>query len=113
MKFSAKNAKPFQFRNVKGLSYITGDDFENISASVVEAKGKILPVKNTKSDRVYFVIEGEGEFVVGGERHEVEKDDVVIILKNTFYSYRTVKGFKFFEMNTPAFDIDCEVRGKR
>ena len=113
MKFSAKDAKQFSFRNVKGLSYMTGEDFENISASVVETKGAILPVKNKKSDRIYYVIEGEGEFVVGEKKYEVSESDVVIVPKNTFYSYKTLEGFKLLEVNTPAFDLEYEVRSRR
>lgn len=40
---------------------------------------------NLKSDLAYFVLEGEGKFLVGEEEFVVKKGDLVFIPKNTKY----------------------------
>ena len=110
MKFQLKNAKKFGWRGLKGWAYNSKEDFENASAAYFEVTGSHGKVKTTRSDRIYFVIEGKGEFIIDGKIAPVEKTDVVIIPKNTPYDYRTTEGvLKLFLVHTPAFHPDYEV----
>ncbi|MCX6826427.1 MAG: cupin domain-containing protein, partial [candidate division Zixibacteria bacterium] len=68
-------------------------------------------VKSTKSDRVYLVLEGKGKFMVGNEKNDVKKDDVIIIPKNTPYDYKAIGGkLKLFLVHTPAYDEKAEIK---
>jgi mannose-6-phosphate isomerase-like protein (cupin superfamily) len=111
MKFTLKNAKEFGWGGLKGWAYNSKDDFAHASAAIFKVTGSHGKVKSTKSDRVYLVLEGKGQFVVGDEKTDVEKDDVIIIPKNTPYDYKTVGGkLKLFLVHTPAYDEKTEVK---
>ncbi len=109
-KFKLKDAYKFGWKGLKGLAFNSREDFERASASMFEVTGKHGKVKSLISDRVYLVLEGRGEFIINEEIVPVEKDDVIIIPKNTPYDYRAVEGtLKLFLVHTPAFNETEEV----
>ena len=64
-------------------------------------------------DRVHLVLEGEGEFFSGHEEGDdevapVEKDDVVIMSKDTAYDYRG--RMRLFLADFPAYEQDSDIR---
>ncbi len=111
MKFTLKDATNFGWDGLKGRAYNSHENFENASAAYFEVAGAHGNTKTTHSDRVYLVLEGNGEFVIGGEKVSVEKDDVIIIPKNTEYDYWTTGALlKLFLVHTPAFHPEAEVK---
>lgn len=63
--------------------------------------------KNLKSDRIYFVIEGTGEFIISEETIPVKETDVVIVPKNTEYDYKGK--MKIFLVHSPAYDPEADI----
>jgi len=113
MKFTLKNSYKFSWEGLKGWAYNSKEDFENASAAYFEVSGSHGKIKTTHSDRIYFVIDGKGEFEIGGKIIPVKKSDVIIVPKNTPYDYRSKEGvLKLFLVHTPAFDPDYEVKLK-
>ena len=111
MKFQFKNAYRFGWKGLKGWAYNSKDDFPNASAAYFEITGEHGKVKTTKSDRIYFILDGRGEFIIDGEIAPVKKMDVIIVPKNTPYNYRAIKGtMKLFLVHCPAFDPAREVK---
>ena len=119
MKFELKKAKEFDWkglkewgwRGIRGWEYNSKDDFPRANATVFEMTGRHGKVKSLVSDRIYLVLRGKGEFTIAGEIFPVEKDDVIIVPKNTPYDYKAVEGtLEMFLVNTPAFDRDKEVK---
>lgn len=111
MKFTLKNARQFGWDGLKGYAYNDSRDFPNASGAYFEVTRSHGKVKTTKSDRVYYVLEGKGEFIVAGETISVEPTDVVIVPKDTEYDYRATSGtMKLFLVHTPAYDPDAEVK---
>jgi mannose-6-phosphate isomerase-like protein (cupin superfamily) len=111
LKFKLKNAYKFGWKGLKGLSYSSKEDFERASAALFEVTEKHGKVKSLVSDRVYLVLEGREEFIINGKKVPVEKNDVIIVPKNTPYDYKAVKGkLKLFLVHTPAFDNKKEVK---
>ena len=111
LKFKLKNARKFGWKGLKGLSYSSKENFKRASAAIFEVTGSHGKVKSLVSDRVYFILEGKGEFTINGKKVLVEKNDVIIVPKNTPYDYRTLKGkLKLFLVHAPAFDSKKEVR---
>ena len=111
MKFSLKNARAFGWEGLKGWALNSKEDFESASAAYFEVTGSHGKVKTTSSDRVYFVLEGEGEFVINDEVVPVEKHDVIVVPKNTPYDYRATNGvLKLFLVHIPAYDPENEVK---
>jgi len=111
LKFKLKNARKFGWKGLKGLSYSSKEDFKGASTAMFEVMGRHGKVKSLVSNRVYLVIKGKGEFIINGKKVPVEKNDVIIVPKNTPYDYRAVKGkLKLFLAHTPAFDNKKEVK---
>ena len=83
------------------------------SAGIVESRGRHGRIKQPISDRVYLVLEGEGEFYFGGEEGQDEemvrvgKDDVLLIPKGTVYDYEG--RMRFFLAHAPAYEPDSDV----
>jgi len=110
MKYTLKKARKFSWEGLKGWAYNSKEDFKNASGAYIEVTGKHGKIKTLKSDRVYYVINGVGEFIINDEVIPIEKSDVVIVPSNVIYNYRAKEGkLKLFLVHTPAFDQDSEV----
>jgi len=111
LKFKLNNAFQFGWEGLKGWAYNSKEDFNRASVAVFEVTGRHGKVKSLMSDRVYLVLEGKGEFIINEEVIPVEKDDVIIIPKNTPYDYRAVEGtLKLYLVHAPAYDEKKEVK---
>lgn len=111
MKFKLKDAKKFGWEGLNGWAYNSKEDFADASAAYFEVTGKHGKTKSTKSDRIYYIIDGKGEFIINGEVIPVEKNDVIIAPKNIIYDYRAKEGtLKLFLVHAPAFDPDNEIK---
>lgn len=109
MKFELKNTRQVGWDGIKGWVYNDKEHFENASAVYFEVTGSHGKVKTTKSDRVYFVLEGQGEFTFNDEVIPVKATDVIIVPKNTPYDYEAKDGImRLFLVHTPAYDKDAE-----
>jgi len=106
MKFELKKAKEFGWNGLKGWAYNSKEEFKNASAAYFEVDGSHGKVKTTSSDRIYFVLDGEGEFIINEKIVPVKKTDVVIVPKNTPYNYRGK--MKLLLVHTPAFNPEFE-----
>jgi mannose-6-phosphate isomerase-like protein (cupin superfamily) len=108
MKFKLKNSFKFGWKGLKGWAYNSKEDFLGASAAYFEVDGAHGKVKTTLSDRIYFILEGKGEFIINDKIIPVEATDVVIVPKNTPYDYRGK--MKLFLVHTPAFNADHEIK---
>lgn len=96
---------------MKAWAYNSKEAFANASAAYFEVTGSHGKVKTTISDRVYFVIEGVGEFEIDDNIFEVKEKDMIIVPKNTPYDYKAKKGtLKLFLVHTPAYDRKGEIK---
>jgi len=108
MKFQLKDAYKFGWEGLEGFAYNSKEDFENTSAAVFIVTGSHGKVKTEKSDRIYLVLKGSGQFIVNDKKIEVDKTDVIIVPKDTPYDYKG--NMKLFLVHTPAFDEQHEVK---
>ncbi len=84
-----------------GFVYSDVDNFPHLEALKIIADGYSGEATTGDYDRTYFVIVGEGEFTIQGTIYPVVKDDVIMLPKNTDYSY--TGSMELFEVNAPAF----------
>ncbi len=112
MKFTLAHATGFGWTGLKAKAYNSREDFENASAAVFEVTGSHGKIKTTLSDRIYYVLQGSGEFEINGNKFSVTKTDVIIVPKNTSYNYRATNHtvLKMFLVHTPAFDETFEIK---
>jgi mannose-6-phosphate isomerase-like protein (cupin superfamily) len=108
MKFEIKNARKFSWKGIEGYAYNSKDDFANMCGAFIIVTGRHGKIKNMKSDRIYFVIEGSGKFIVNDKVIEVKKTDIVLIPKNTPYDFEGE--MKLFLVTSPSFDPKDEIK---
>jgi len=112
MKFSLRKQNKVGWKGWNAWPYSKNTDFANASALYIEVTTHHGKVKSKKSDRVYYVIEGEGRFIINNEEFPVQKNDVLIVPKNTPYDYYAKKRttLRLFLVHLPAFDPEAEVK---
>ncbi|MGD0729061.1 MAG: hypothetical protein ABR981_03220 [Candidatus Micrarchaeaceae archaeon] len=108
MKFTLKNAYKFGWKGLEGKAYNSKDDFKNASVAFFKVNGEHGKIKTTLSDRVYYVTEGSGEFIINGKTIMVRKTDVIIVPKNTPYNYKGK--MKLLLVHIPAYNERYEVK---
>ncbi len=79
----------------------------NFSGALIEIDGDHGKLKCVNEDRVYFIIDGTGKFVIEEKVLEIEANDVVFVPKNTVYNF--IGKFKFFLICSPEFNPDDDV----
>ncbi len=110
MKFTLKNAREFGWNGLKGWAFNSKEEFPRASAAYFEVTGSHGKTKATESDRIYYIIDGEGEFEINNEIIHVAKSDVCILPKNIEYDYKSINGvLKMFLVHTPAYDPNKEI----
>ncbi len=108
MKFTRETAWHWNLPGgIEGWAYGSKDLLPAASASLVHVDGRHGKSKSTLSDRVLYVLEGEGKFVVGDDAFPVGPEDVIVIPKNTPFEYSGK--MKLFLANVPAYDYEQEV----
>lgn len=111
MKFELNNAQQFGQEGLRGWAFNNKKNFANASAAYLEVTGEHGKVKTTISDRVYFVIDGTGDFDLDGEIFTIGKTDVIIVPKNTPYNFKaTSEILKLFLVHSPTFESGAEIK---
>ena len=90
--------------SMKIQEYTINPDF---SASLVEIDGNHEKIKSIE-DRIYFILEGEGKFIIEGEETAVSREDLVFIPKDTPYNMNGK--MKYLLIHTPEFKPDNDIK---
>lgn len=95
-----------------GWEYNNANEFNSASGLYIQLSGRHGKVKSNVSDRVYLVLDGEVEFDIEGKSIIANKDDVVIVPRNTPYDYwkSSDSMAELFLVHTPAYRHSQEVR---
>lgn len=93
--------------SVQGRPIISSDDFERLGAGLFHVEERHGLIKNIASDRIYLVLEGNGEFTVNGEQFAVTRGDVVLVPRNTPYDYQG--RLKLFLVHSPANNDEADI----
>ena len=83
MIIKAAEANPKAVGPMKLKEYNISEEF---SCTLVEIDGKHGMMNNPIEDRIYFVLEGVGVFILDGKEQKVGAQDLVFIPKNTPYN---------------------------
>jgi len=79
----------------------------NFSGALIEINGDHGAIKCLKEDRIYFIIEGHGIFIINDEKNNISPNDLIFIPKNT--PYNIIGKIKFFMICSPEFNPDDDV----
>ena len=96
-----KNIKELMFDPIKVKELFISND-ESISFAEIKLSGDNSKSKNIASDVYYYIIEGNGKFIINKKEHKVEAGDLVLIQKNTEYFDKGE--MKMISISTPAFN---------
>lgn len=112
MKFNKDNALKIEWEGAEAWAYSSSDDLESGSAIYFEIKTHHGKCMSKKSDRIYYIVDGQGEYEIDGKTIRVKKSDVIIVPKNTPYDYKAIKDtlLRVFLVHIPAFDPEAEVK---
>ncbi len=111
MIFKKDKSFKFEWEGLEGWALSSKEDFEDASAAYFEVTGSHGQVRSKSSNRVYYILEGEGTFDINGKTETVKTSDVVIVPKNTPYDYKaTSPVMKLFLVHAPAYAEADEVR---
>ena len=91
---------------VKVWDYLNTEEYPGLSVSKVKIVGKQMLGMDQESDTAYYVLEGEGQFIIEDKTHDVKKGDLVFIPHGT--KYKDTAGLTLLAISTPRFE-----RGKR
>ncbi len=107
MKFTLRNGQSFDFGACKGIAYNTAEQYPAASCAVVTIDGRHGKVKSG-FDKIFFIIEGKGEFTLANTIFDVQQSDIVMVPANVPHD---LKGkMKLFLACVPAFDPEKEKR---
>lgn len=106
-KFTKERAYPISWEGIKAWSYTSKENLSTGSAIFFDVDGNHGRVMSKVSDRIYYIIEGNGVFIGEKEDIKVSAGDVIIINKNTPYDYKGK--MKLFLVHLPAWDESQEV----
>ena len=92
-KISKQQAVRSDWYKMKSLNYKFPELQGGTSVVYAEFEGPHGRVRTKKSrERIYYILEGEGEFDIDGEQVSVSAGDVVVIAPSTWYNYRPTEG---------------------
>jgi len=92
VKISKQQAVNSDWEHVRTWNYKIKSSKENKSIVIAELEGEHGEVHTNENDRIYYILDGEGEFQINGENIKVSKEDLVIIPPNTNYNYWAIEG---------------------
>lgn len=84
------------------FNMLTKEVSKKVSVSIGEAENHSEITKNVRSDRIYYVLEGQLTVVQGSDVFVANPGDVILIEVNTPYHFKGT--FKVVLINVPAFD---------
>lgn len=79
----------------------------DFSAAYVEINGNHGTLKCLNEDRIYFVIEGEGRFVINGQESSITAQDLIFIPKNT--PYNLIGNFRYLLICSPEYNPEDDI----
>jgi len=108
MKFTKDQTFRFQKVGIKGWVYLGRDKFPQAGVCLVETKkGHETIIKSTKSAWFYFIIEGKGKFVIDGKKILCQKEDLILVPKDTPFYYQGK--MKMLLITIPAWEEKYEI----
>lgn len=88
-------------------NYISKDDDIGYSVVRTHLDGRHPFMKNTNSNRTYYLINGEASFYINDQIINLSSGEMMIIPKNTKYAFKGK--FDAILIDCPAFDVKYDV----
>ncbi|MFH1505603.1 MAG: hypothetical protein ABIE94_01285 [archaeon] len=79
----------------------------DFSGTLIEIDGDHGKMKCLNEDRIYFILEGTGIFILNDKEHKVSEHDLIFVPKNT--PYNIIGKLKYFLVCSPEFNPEDDV----
>jgi mannose-6-phosphate isomerase-like protein (cupin superfamily) len=79
----------------------------NFSGALIEIKGDHGKVKCIGEDRIYFILEGTGKFIIDNQENDVSTNDLIFVPTNT--PYNIIGEMKYFLVCSPEFSPEDDI----
>jgi mannose-6-phosphate isomerase-like protein (cupin superfamily) len=79
----------------------------NFSGTLIEINGNHGKIKCLNEDRIYFIIDGKGKFIIDNKETSVSKSDLIFVPKNVPYDIRGK--MKYFLVCSPEFKLGDDI----
>ena len=104
--------KPIEFDKIKIIDYTAGQENSSPFAEItvpVDAKHKFS--RSNRSDKYYYVVQGNVNFTVDKESNDLSPGDVCIIPKGRRFCYINTGSIEaiLILVHTPSFKLECEI----
>jgi len=106
-----KDVEPIQFEGLSIFDYTAGSNGSSSFAVIeVPVGGAHRLARSKRSDKRYFVADGEFRFRIGDRQHLLTKGDYCLIQAGTSFSYRNTGGQpgQLVLVHTPSFRMEDE-----
>jgi mannose-6-phosphate isomerase-like protein (cupin superfamily) len=94
MKITKSQAIREDWDEVKSWNYKLPHISPKMSVVYAELEGDHGQVHTEDIERIYYIIEGQGEFTIGGEKMSINTGDVITIPPKTEYDYKPADNTK-------------------
>ena len=103
MKVTKAQAKRQDWDEVRSWNYKVSNISPKMSVIYAELDGAHGEVKTKDVERIYYILDGKGEFTFKNKTFRVSKEDVITVPPNTTYDYiskgrETLKILLFMEL---------------
>ena len=102
-KYTLPKERSFALFDLSGYTYSGFGENQNVDAHKIIAHGWSGDAETGNYDRVYLLLSGVLDFKIDEQEFRVSEGEVVILPKNTKYSYSG--DAEIFEVNSPAFRL--------
>jgi mannose-6-phosphate isomerase-like protein (cupin superfamily) len=102
-------AEAIDFEGLRILDYTAELDLRSSFAVIIVPPGaNHAEAWSKRSDKYYYVVDGEIEFTLAGEAHVLSAGDFCVVAQGQRFSYRNTgtAEAKIHLIQTPSFDLD-------
>lgn len=79
----------------------------DFSLDLVEINGEHGKIKRLNEDRIYYILEGTGKFIIDEIENEVSKNDLIYVPKNT--AYNVIGQLNYVLVCSPEFKAEDDL----
>ncbi len=112
MEIKRNSLNPIEFDGLEIRDYTADlDSSSSVAEIIVPAGVRHKRMWSRRSDKYYYIIDGDLSFIVDGRPVELSAGDVCVIWRGEVFSYENKSGstVKILLVHTPGFDLAEEV----
>jgi mannose-6-phosphate isomerase-like protein (cupin superfamily) len=103
---SLASAQPFTTKDGSTIRELHHTDEQSLAEATLEPGGRTERHYHARTEEIYFLLEGEGEMEVDGDRRHVGPGDAVLIPAGAWHQIRAETPLRFLCCCAPPYSHD-------